>query len=200
MKLLGTVELKTVELPDELEFTVVREESLFERVAFPVFALAVLGWFWHIGSLWPRILAVFAAISTAAAYIANRIQAGVTRLRVTSDGVIADGNLGKLFTTHEQIGIADIDSIRYKAGGEDEICGIYARYRWSSKLLLPHLTGDQGNEIIARIHGKFPNIPVERYAPVSLSDFSLFDRGGQITTLGLSDSGNSKANRDGDVG
>ena len=87
MQLRGEIELKKTEHSDALEFTVSREESILESVVFPVFALAVLWWFWRIGGLWPRILAGFAAISSAAAYIANRVQGGETRLRVTSDGV-----------------------------------------------------------------------------------------------------------------
>jgi len=199
MQLRGEVELKKTEHFDALEFTVSREESILESVVFPAFALAVLWWFWHIGSLWPRILAGLAAISSAVAYIANRIQGGETRLRISSDGVMADGNLGKLFTTHEQIGIADIDSIRYEPGGDGEISGLLARKGWSSILLLPHITGDQANEIIAAIHRKFPHMPVERYAPFSLSDLNPFDRGEHVTRLGLSDSEKSEAGKDNQV-
>jgi hypothetical protein len=84
MPLLDKVELKTVEFPDALEFTVSREESTAEKIVFPTLALIVLVWFWSIGTLWPRILAVFAAIASAAAWMANRIQRGETALQNTS--------------------------------------------------------------------------------------------------------------------
>ena len=187
MSLRGKVELKTVELPDAIEFTVSREESVVEQVVFPALALFVLVWFWSIGSLYPRILAVFAGVASAAAWIANRMQGGETTLRVTYDGLVADGNLGHLFSTHEGVGVGELSSIRYLVGGDGEVSGLSARLDWRTVMLLPHISADQANLIIDKIRHKFPGIPAEPYAPFSMSDLSIFDRGSDITTLGLSD-------------
>lgn len=85
MPLRGKVEVKTIELPDALMFTVSREKSTAETIVFPILALIVLVWFFSIGSLWPRILAVSAALFSAVAWIANHKQRRQTTLRVTGD-------------------------------------------------------------------------------------------------------------------
>jgi hypothetical protein len=85
MRLLGNVDLRTSELPNSLEFTASREDGLIETIAIPLFALIVLWMFWRSGTLWLRIIAGFAAVSTFLALFANWIQGGETRLRVTSE-------------------------------------------------------------------------------------------------------------------
>lgn len=195
MDLVGKVEIRTVELPDSLEFTASREEGLVEKFAIPAFTLMVLCWFWSSGNLWLRVIAGVAAATTVAALIANRVQGSETRLRITSDEVVAEGNLGRFFSTRERIAVSDVSSIRYDDGGDGGISGLYARQRWRSTLLLPWLTVDQTNVTIDVIRRKFPHIPAERHSPFSISDLPIFDHRDEITTLGLSDSDENKTNR-----
>lgn len=187
MQLLGQVETKAVELPNALEFTASRDAGLIETLAIPAFTLVVLWWFWRTGNLWLRTISGVAAAFTLLAAVANRIQGGETRLRVTSDELLAQGNLGKLFSTHEKIAVSSVSSLRYDPGG-DGISGLYARHGWRSTLLLPYLTPDQTNALIGAIHRKFPHIPTEPYSPFSISELGIFNEGSEITTLGLSDS------------
>ena len=188
MRLLGKVEIRTVELPNALEFIASREESLIETFGIPAFALVVLWWFWRTGNLWLRIISGVAAGFTMLAAIANHIQGGETRLSVTGDELLAEGNLGGLFSTHERITVSRVSSIRYDHGG-DGIPGLYAFHGWRSTLLLPYLSPDQANAVVDTIHRKFPHIPAKPKSSVSISGLAIFDRGDQITTLGLSDPG-----------
>lgn len=62
MNLLGDVELKTTELPNALEFIVVRESSLLETVGIPAITIIVMwAFFWHTGNLWLRLISGCAA-------------------------------------------------------------------------------------------------------------------------------------------
>lgn len=187
MPLQGKVETKALELPDALEFTASREEGLIETLIIPAGILVLLWWFWRTGNLWLRIIAGVAAATTLLATIANRIQGGETRLRVTSDEIVAEGNLGRLFSTSARIATNTVSSIRYDDGGDGGISGLYAFHGWRSTLLLPYVTTDQANTLVDTIRRKFPSIPAGRHSGFSISDIAVFDRGAQITTLGLSD-------------
>jgi hypothetical protein len=114
MSLFGNVDLKTTELPDALEFIVTREDSLLETFAIPAITILVMwAFFWRTGNLWLRIISGSATGFTILAAFANWIQGGETKLRVTFNGVIAEGNLGQLFSTSISVAIADISSIGF---------------------------------------------------------------------------------------
>jgi hypothetical protein len=182
MRLLGNVDLRTSELPNSLEFTASREDGLIETIAIPLFALIVLWMFWRRGTLWLRIIAGFAAVSTFLALFANWNQGGETRLRVTSDGVRAEGNLGQLFSTSVAVAMDDISSIGfYDRDGEGGISGLYVRHGWRFWPVLPHLSKEQSQAVVDAITKKFPEIPVE-----SALDSSLFADSGKLISLGLS--------------
>jgi hypothetical protein len=190
MSLLGDVELKIVELPDALEFTVTREDGLLENVAVPAIAMIVFWMFWRAGALWPRFIAGFAAISTLLAYIANWIQCGETRLRVTREGLFAEGNLGQLFSRSITVAIEDVSSIGfYDGGGDGGISGLYARHGWRFWPLLPRLSQEQTETLVDAIQKKFPEIPAE-----SELNSSLFGDGGKLINLGLSKSSTETKN------
>ncbi|WP_348262337.1 hypothetical protein P8935_21385 [Telmatobacter sp. DSM 110680] len=186
MSLVSKVELKTVELPDALEFTVSREDGLLESVAFPVFAFFVLWMFWRMGTLWIHILAGIAAASTSLTLLVNWIQGGETKLRVTRDEIRAEGNLGQLFSTSVTIPATDVTSIRFDNGGDGGISGLYVRHGWRFTPVLPRLTAEQSKTVIEAIRQKFPEIPADSGTKFSLS--SLFESGAELTTLNLSNS------------
>jgi hypothetical protein len=182
MSLLGNVELKTTELRDALEFTVSREDGLIETIVVPVGAFVVVWMFWRIGALWPRLIAILSAVSMSLAYFANWIQGGETNLRVTREGLFAEGNLGNLFSTSVTVAIEDVSSIGYWVGpGEDGPSGLYARGNWQFWMLLPHLSREDAETVVATIQKKFPFMPSEN----TLSS-SMFGDGGKLISLGLS--------------
>lgn len=184
MSLLGDIELKTTELPDALEFTATRSDSLLENVAIPAITIILMwAFFWRNGNLWLRIISGAAVGFTILAALANRIQGNETRLRVTLDGVVAEGNLGQLFSTSASVAIADISSLCFHDGGDGGISGLYARRGWRFVLLLPRLNQQQSQSVVDAITKKFPGIPAE-----SALNSSLFGDGGRLTTLSLSKS------------
>lgn len=186
MSLLGEVELKTTELPDALEFTVTREDRLLEIVGIPAITIIIMwAFFWRTGNLWLRFISGSAAGFTILAALTSWIQGGETKLRVTLEGVIAEGNLGQLFSTSVSVAIADISSIGFYDGGGDSISGLYVRNGWRFLPVLPHLSQEQSQLVVDAIAKKFPGIPAES----TLNPY-LFGDGGRLTSLGLSKSRN----------
>ena len=192
MSLLGNVELKTLELPDALEFTVMREDSLLETVGIPAITIILMwAFFWRNGNLWLRFISGSAVCFTILAALANRIQGGETKLRVTIEGVVAEGNLGQLFTKSVSVAVADISSIGYYDGGGDGgIFGLYVRYGWRFTPLLPRLSPEQSQQVVDAINRKFPGMPAEG----TLNPY-VFGDGGRLIGLGLSKSRNKGEGR-----
>ena len=184
MNLLGNVELNTTELPDALEFNVVRESSLLETVGIPAIAIILLwAFFWRTGSPWLRLISGCAAGFTVFASFANWRQGGETKLSVTTESVAAEGNLGQVSSGSVSAAIADISSIGYYGGGGDGIPGLYARQKWRFTLLLPHLSAEQSQQVTDAIKKKFPEIPAE-----SALNTYLFGDDGSLISLGLAKS------------
>jgi hypothetical protein len=184
MKFSGDVEVKTLELPDALEFTVTREAGLYESVVAPVITFVVLYFFWGIAQGWNRIVLLLIVISSAASYIASRLHGRKTKLRVTSEEIVAEGNLDSTFLTSIRLAAVDITAIRYFDGGEGGTPGLYVRHGWTSACLVPYLSRVDTDSIIDAIARRFPHLPTEHSS-------SLGWRGEPLIELGL-----SKLNRD----
>ncbi len=163
MNFSSDVEVKTVELPDALEFTVTREKDWGTNVIAPGLGLFALWWFfWRIGNLWLRIISGVTAGITALSYAANRLHGRETRLRVTSEELAAEGNLGRIFSTRFRIAAADLSSIRFDDGGEGGTGGLYVWHGWSCACILPGVSREQADSIVDAIARKFPLLPTER--------------------------------------
>lgn len=181
MGIVGKTEITTVELPNALEFSITREDGLFEQIVAPCLAALALWMFWKTGQL-GRLIAGFAGVTTVLAFVANWLQGRGTMLRVTSDELFAEGNLGRLFSTSVRIPAADISSIYFYMSGEGDDSGLYVRHGWSSTRVLPCLTEEQADTIVDAIAAKFPQLPTSN-GPTSF----LFNSD-PLTSLGLSDS------------
>jgi hypothetical protein len=174
MSLFRKVEVTTVELPNALEFSITREDGLFEQIVAPCLAALVLWIFWKTGSTWVRLITGFAGVTTVLAFVANLLQGRETMLRVTSDELFAEGNLGRLLLTSVGIPAADISSIYFDTGGEGD--------GWSSTRVLPGLSREQAVAIIDAIARKFPQLAT------SNGPTSFLYNSDPLTSLGLSDS------------
>lgn len=162
----GSVELKTVEFFDALEFTILRETGGTNEFVLPAIALIGFCWFWYSGNVAVCVFIALGTIWMIMASLADRVHGPETRLRVTIEGAIAHGNLGHLWSNHEQVGIADLAAIRYHAGdGEGEEAGLYAHLDWGSRMLLPCISADQANELSKRFGKSFPVFLQSRTPP-----------------------------------
>jgi len=179
MQFSGEIQVKTVEFSDALEFTVTREDSLYGLVFGPVIALAVLYLFWRIAQGWSRIVLIVMAIFSVLAYLANRLHGRETKLRVTSEGLIAEGNLGRLFVTRFELAATDITKIRFHTVGEGDKPGLYVWHGWASACVLPGVDPQQADSIVDAIGRKLPELPTEHSE-------SLAWRGEKLIELGLS--------------
>jgi hypothetical protein len=193
MELFGRVQLTTVESPNAIEFVIVQEHGSVELVVIPAILLVVIWEFWQTNTPLSRIVVMVILIACSVSAVARWVQGGITILRVTSDGLKAKGNLGKLFTTEERIAVSDIESIGFRIGNENEPSGLYVKHGWSHTCMLPGLNEEQVTSVMSAILDKFPN-----FAPVETgSGLLLFGTRGELTTLGLSalDSKDKTSNR-----
>jgi hypothetical protein len=178
MRVRGYTEFTTTELPDGLQFRVVRHASLrdwikwFAKSAILITVLAlflkvadlVLGWkdsvdliflacFWF-GMFVPPILAYW-------------LNGGVTELRVTSNELVAAGNLGdNIFSKRAIVATSQVESLRWKTGGVLlERDSLWRRPIW----VLPGLNLEQGTTVMNSILGRFPDLWEEYLGAGSLS-------------------------------
>jgi hypothetical protein len=179
VKFFGHAEVSSVELPNALEFTIVRVLGWFDWLAWIVLMPTVLWMFWRTHSLLAHAIAIFAGVSTAAYLIANFLQGKETKLRVTSDEILAEGNLGKFFTTTIRIPASEVASLRYFQDAEGNSRGVQV----NSKYVLPGVSKEQGESVIRAITRKFP----DTYAEDEGIGSFLFGVDSGITTLGLSE-------------
>jgi len=180
MNFSGDVEIKTLELPDAVEFTVTRDDSIYESVVAPVVTAFVLWYIWRAATNgWPRIFVIFAAVTAVAYYIAKRIHGREITLRVESGGLAAKGNMDRLFSTTFELAAADITKIRYYTGGEGGAGGLYVWYGWANACVLPGISSDQADSIVEAIARRFPHLPTEFSSSAGW-------RGEKLIELGLS--------------
>jgi hypothetical protein len=180
MRLLGHIELTTVELPNALEFTLVRERGEYELILAPAIVLFVCWWIWRIGTPFNRIIITVILVVSAASAIASWIQGGTTKLRVTSEEFHAEGNLRKLFSTEARIPVSEIESIGHIVADEGEPGGFYVNRKWSRVCVLSGLNRDQGASVTNAIFRKFPYLVPEYIgwgAPDSESQTDLISLG-----------------------
>ena len=160
MNLLGNVELSTVELPDALEFTVTRERSSLVYVGIPCLAAGAYWLFWRTGVLWLQLISAFAALLTALTFATDIAHGKETKFRVTRGELVAEGNLGRLFTTEIRIPASTVKRIRFDEGGEG-ISGLYVRHGWRLTCTLPYVNRLQAQSVIETIQRRFPELPIE---------------------------------------
>lgn len=174
-----TTKWTVTELSGELEFAIVREEGLLQKVARCVVVALLLVIAWKSPNLLWRWLFALAALWP----IADWLQGHHTHLRVSAHEVNASGNVGRLVRTTISIPVALVQSIEYAAGGEDEAPGLYAIRKWGGRtLLVPNLDELICREIVDRITTRFPEIGADR-EPGSL----LYSERSNPIVLGLSD-------------
>ena len=180
MEIFGKTELRTDEFADKLRFTITHENSLVETTITPVITVLVAWVFWRQNSPLTKFMAILVVLATAVAIVSNRRQGNEVSLEVNSDELVTQGNMGKLLETEQRIATKDVEGMSYRIGGEDESSGLYVKLRLSERCVLPRVSEEQAQQMIAAISKKFSDLPT------SDALFSTFGTGDQITSLGLS--------------
>jgi hypothetical protein len=182
MKLVGGVELKTIELPDALEFTVEREYGWFEIVVGFAITLLALWLFWRVNTLFTHLLVVAISAVVVVSVVAHRVQGSSTKLRLTSDELFAEGNLDRLFRRQLRIPYREIKSLEFSFVDEGASGGIYVKHRGNFSCVLPGLDEEQGRTVTNAIFEKFPDLVPTDTSPGSF----LYGAASELTSLGLS--------------
>jgi hypothetical protein len=184
MKIVGSTELKTRNLGDSLQFVLTRSPGWTE-VAFEV--ILVGGFLFYAWWQSSAILAIFAVVGIVGMAI-NWIQGRETLLRVSENSIIARKNSASWVGKDVTIAVAEISSMGWSAGGEDDDGGVYVMRGYSRSWVLPGASEEQGRVVISAIEDRFPSFPIADRTPASL----LFGDDSGITRLHLS---NGQENR-----
>lgn len=179
MRFLSETIVTTDEDATTLTFRLERQRGVLElilSVTIPVFVGCEA---YHLKSLVWFAMACIGAFGA----VANLLQGNATQMTVTADHIDVRGNVGRMFSTEISIRTADVISLSYNSGGEDQAAGLYARQgRWGNTCVLKNISEDQTNQILNEIFRKFPRIGTGDNDPNSL----LFGPGSNLTSLGLS--------------
>ncbi len=152
MRIIGSAELRTIELPDQLQFTSGYESGWVDFMAPPaalfivflgamIFHYYLVAWFVVIGYL---LLVLW------------WLNSSVTRLIVTDTVLVARGNLGRSYSNERRVKTEELKSLAWFGGAQSEVPGLYANHGWQRTCLIPRLTAEEARAIIDTIHKKFP--------------------------------------------
>jgi hypothetical protein len=152
-------ELTTTELPDELQFTVVRRTNWVEGIirmliiAFPILILfapsAHISW-------GLRMFFLFYMIILVSSMNLSWVHGGTTTLRVTSSSLVAIGNLGKLLSTRATLPASEVTwlGFSYLQGVAD---GLSIEGE-EADIYVPGLNREQAEAVADKILQRFPSI------------------------------------------
>jgi hypothetical protein len=181
MRAFGKIELTTIDKLGELQFTVVHHEGWFELAAGPIFVLLALYFAWELQHAWLFVFGGIGLLSMFASWLHGR----KTELRITSNELVAKGNLRSMFIRTVRLPTSDVTSIGWSSGGEGGDSGLYLKRGWSSTRVLPGISQQQARGVIDLLSRRFPEIPIED-DDAGLTLLDLFPQRTNITTLGLS--------------
>jgi hypothetical protein len=159
MKARGSRELTTIELPNELRFTVIWHDGWIAWI-FRILLLAFLTFIlftplphflW-----WQRSALVFFWLLAASRPLLW-LREGTSTLRVTSSELFATGNLGKLWSTSTTIPANEVTWLGFNETGQN-MEGLRIEGLETDVDALPLLTREQAEAIANTILKRFPSI------------------------------------------
>jgi hypothetical protein len=97
--LLGTSELKAVELPGQLQFVAVSESGWIDLPGVPLVLIVFATAAWISGRIFFALSSAFVLVAVLAKTIMNYPDGSKIKLFVSQSDLIARGDLGRTFTT-----------------------------------------------------------------------------------------------------
>jgi hypothetical protein len=154
VRTIGKAELTTVDRGKQLEFASGYQSGWVDFLAPPaalfiVFLWAMIAHFY--------LIAWFVVVGYLL-LVLWWLHSPVTRLLVTDTELVARGNLGRSYSDTRRVKTEDLKSLGHFHGAHNEPAGLYAYHDWSKTCLIPRLTPQESNAIVAAIHRKFPDI------------------------------------------
>jgi hypothetical protein len=188
MQARGCAELTTTELPDELQFTVVRQVTAHRwlyraaklALRYTVMALFLIALCWVCG--WRSSREYISALYISAGifivdFFEPAFYSSVSELRVTEGELVAAINPGKRFFSRENtVAVYRVSSIGWRGGGLLLVIDSFWKRAFG---ILPGLNKDQGKAVLDTIRNRFPDIWEEHYGTgwvgIRPSSFSVAD-------------------------
>jgi hypothetical protein len=161
---LGSSELKTVELPDQLQFVYGYEPGWGDLAAPPAALLVALAW-----ALSEHHL-VYAAIFVVIfiSLVIYWLNISPAKLSVTQRELIAQGSQNRNLNNQTTIPTSEVNSLAYAAAAKGTPAGLYAVCRRNQACLLPGLTQEQAAAVAELIRTKFPKLERGDNIPIAL--------------------------------
>jgi hypothetical protein len=150
---LGSSDLKTVELPDQLQFVYGYEPGWG--------ALA-----WALSERHLVYAAIFVVIFIS--LVIYWLNVSPAKLSVTQRELVAQGSQNRNLANQTTIPASEVNSLAYAAAGKGSPAGLYAMCRRNQACLLPGLTPEQAAAVAGIIRTKFPKLERGDNIPDSL--------------------------------
>ncbi|MGA3372892.1 MAG: hypothetical protein ABSC48_14140 [Terracidiphilus sp.] len=181
MRVRGYTELTTTELPDELQFRVVRHAILrawinwvtkrFLSIA-PALALCLLYGFWKDRS----VLWAFAGLLTGVfsisvvMFLAHWLHGPTTDLCVTGDELVANGNLRTNILSNRAT--VPWSEVKILGWAEEGLCVVRKGFWGLTTCVLPGLDEEQAKAVRTAISMRFPGIAFKVRPGTAVSDIA----------------------------
>jgi hypothetical protein len=173
---LGSTELRTIDLPDQLQFVYGYRAGWGDLAAPPVALLVALVWAWTTGH--HIFVAIFIVIFGGLAF--HWINVTPARLLVSARELVSRGNHNRNIKAEVTVPATDLESLEYLPQSPSGAAGLYAQCGRKQVLLIPALTPEQAVEIARIIRAKFPGL--ERSAAARLSP-DFIEPSGSYTSI-----------------
>jgi hypothetical protein len=180
VQVLGSTELKTIELPDLLQFVYGYEAGWGDLVAPPAALLAALVWAWTTGH--HIFVAIFIVIFGGLAFYWINITP--TRLSVSLRELVSRGNHNRNIKAEVTVPASSIQSFEYFPLSANGAAGLYAQCGQKQVLLIPGLTQEQASEVVNTIRARYPQLEQNNSARTS-PGYSEPASGAYISLTGL---------------
>jgi len=165
MRAFGQVEVTTVTLPNEVLFVATRRGGWTDYFAIPLL-VAIVVWLWidH-----KELMSVIFAAVGGYGLLSSWAKGPETRLTITNEFLLADGNLNRMMTDEIRLPIAEVKWIKWDSGGQHGMSGLHVGRGLTRTCVFPGVSKKQCASIREEIGKQFPDLVKRDGAEFSLT-------------------------------
>ena len=178
--MLGSTELRTVELPGQLQFVYGYQPGWGDLVAPPAALLVALVWAWTTGH--HVFVAIFIVIFGGLAF--HWINITPARLSVSIRELVTRGNHNRNIKAEVTVPTSDLLALEYLPPNPSGAAGLYAQCGRRQVLLIPGITPGQATEIANVVRTKFPSLGQTAATDLAAPEFTE-PAGGYTSITGI---------------